>query len=142
MSTKTMTSVTADELISKMTIAAVEVYIIGGEADEGEVGAFKDAIPLIEKAWSLTDGQAAEAIALIEKQHEAVRAADKDSADIESVLDAKLLLDTPSGYEILAVIWGLIETAVRLDQREEREKIADLINYLRDFWDLAEHISF
>jgi hypothetical protein len=138
-----MTSVTADELISKMTIAAVEVYILGGEADDSEVGAFKNAIPLIEKAWELTDRQSDEALALIGKQHEAVQAADKDSErDIESVLDEKLLLDTPSGYEILAVIWGLIETAVRIDQREDREKIAYLINYLRDYWDLAEHIRF
>jgi hypothetical protein len=103
----TAATVTADELIKKMTIAAVEVYILGAEAGEGEVGAFKEAIPLIEQAWELTDGQAAEALALIVKQHEAVQAADQSGEkDLESVLDEKLLLDTPSGNEILAVLWG------------------------------------
>jgi hypothetical protein len=37
---------------------------------------------------------------------------------------------------------GLIETIVRLDRREDREKIAGLISYLKDFWNLAEHIAF
>lgn len=142
MNTMTMTAISADELIKKMTIAAVEVYIIGGEADESEVGAFKEAIPLIEKAWELTDGQADEALALIKKQHEAVENASENSEDMESVLDEKLLLDTPIGGEILAVLWALTETAVRLDRREDREKIAGLISYLKDYWDLAEHISF
>ena len=136
------TIVSADELVKKMTIAAVEVYILGAEAGENEVCVFKNSIPLIKKAWELTDGQAAEALALIEKQYEAVRNADKDGGELESVLDEKLLLDTPSGKEILAVLWALIETAVRLDQREDRQMIADLIGYLKDFWNLEEHIAF
>ena len=140
MNTSATTNVTADELIKKMTIAAVEVYILGAEADESEVGAFKEAIPLIEKAWELKDGQAADALTLIERQHEAVENA--SASDMESVLDEKLLLDTPSGNEIIAVLYALIETTVRLDRREDREKIAGLISYLKDFWDLAEHIAF
>ena len=140
--TTTATTVTADELIHKLTIAAVEIYILGAEAGEGEVCLFKEAIPLIEYAWELSDEQAAEAIELIEKQYEAVRAADQSGADMNSVLDEKFLLDTPCDHEILAVIWGLIETAVRLDRLEDREIIAGLISYLKDFWDFTEHIGF
>lgn len=132
--------VSADELVKKMTIAAVEIYILGAEAGENEVCVFKGSIPLIEKAWELTDGQSAEALALIEKQRAAAENATVDS--MESVLDEKLLLDTPSGKEILAVLWALIETAVRLDKREDRQMIVDLIGYLKDFWNLEEHIAF
>jgi hypothetical protein len=138
--TKTMTTVTPDELIQKLAIAAVEIYILCGESGSDEVEAFKEAIPLIECAWELSDEQAAEAVALIERQFEAVEKAPAD--DMESVFDEKLLLNTTSGGEILAVLWGLIETAIRLERREDREKIVHLIDYLKDFWDLAEHIAF
>ena len=140
--TTTATTITADELIHKLTIAAVEIYILGAEAGEGEVCLFKEAIPLIECAWELSDEQAAEAIALIEKQREAVHAADQSGEDMNSVIDEKLLLDTPCGGEIIAILDALVETIVRIDWRDGRETIARLISYLKDFWDLAEHIAF
>ena len=128
-------SITVDELIKKMTIAAIEVYILGAELDESEVNTFMDAIPLIEKAWELTDNQAGEALILFDILHETVSQA--DASKMESALDEKFLMDTRSGDEMHSVLNALNETAEKLDGVEEREKLATLIRYLKDFWNLA-----
>ena len=132
----------AAELIKKLTIAAVEVYILGGDGEQAdaEAGLFKDSIPLIAQAWGLENGEAGEALAAIERQYEAVRDADPDE-EIETAVDEKLLLKDPDGPEIISLLWALIDTGERLDRRKDREKIVDLTHYMKDFWDLEELIT-
>ena len=116
-------SVTAEELIEKMAVAAVEIDDM--TADSGEVRLFKDAIPLIAEAWGLTEGQAEAAT---------------EAPDCEP--DDKALSGQADANTVMNMLWALTETSVRLERRESREHIAALIGYLMDFWSLEEHLTF
>lgn len=131
----------AAELIERLTIAAVELYSLGCEENGDEVGIFKEAIPLVAKAWELPDECAESALVTIGRQLEAIQNADADGR-FELVMDEDSLLQTLGGAEILEALWALIQTTTRLDEREDREHLTGLIRYLTDFWNLADHISY
>jgi hypothetical protein len=115
--------------------------MLGADEDDSDAGAIKDAILLIEKAWGLTGGQAEHAIALIAGQFKLINQKIKtDETIFKIVLDRKLLINYPSSAETLAVLRTLLETIVRLDLQDDREKIVSLMDFLSGFWNIDERV--
>jgi len=122
-------------LIAKLSIAAVELFSLGAEDDSGEIIIIRDIIPLIAKVWALPDETATKAVAYIEQNLAAGNNTDGGRPKVS------VLLGEHSGDEMVSLIWSLLETLVRVDSLYDRELIAEMITYIKDFWDIEGRIA-
>lgn len=78
---------------------------------------YQNGITLIGKAWALQTEAAAA------REHLRNTAPEEDEADTWSLTEA----------QILGILWGLFETAVQLDDQEDRQGIYELAQEIMDF---------
>ena len=132
---------TPEELLERLLHSAVELYALGAKADSEEPQVFSKSIATIAGAWNLDEELAKQATASIQSQQEIVAKYERGEGEFQLVLDAEKLLCDPSGKEILAMTSVLIQTMVALEQREERQRILELLKLLRIFWGIEDFLD-
>lgn len=93
-------------------------------------------VPLIAKAWNLPQELLLENTDLIQKEKELLA-----SGSSEAALPDDQLLDPYDGKMIVELIWGLFETATRLEDVEDRLTIHQLALMLADMLDFDDWIA-
>ncbi|MDL2274302.1 hypothetical protein LJC34_07175 [Oscillospiraceae bacterium OttesenSCG-928-G22] len=127
------------ELLDWLAVSAVRLYYLGVRGDSDEPEVFIKAMPLIAAVWSLEDGEVEAALDTVARQREAALLSDRDeSAEFVLQVDAEKMEHNPSGKEIISVLLTLTDTMVWLAEQDDRQAIAKLIYYLKDFWAVGE----
>lgn len=127
------------ELLDWLTVSAVRLYYLGVRGDSDEPEVFTKAMPLIAAAWGLEDGEAEAALDTVARQREAALLSDQDdTAEFILHVDAGKMEQNPSTKEIFSVLLTLTDTMVWLPEQDDRQAIAKLIYYLKDFWAIGD----
>ena len=100
---------------------------------------YERAIILTGAAWGLDPKSAAERLELIVRERAVVQNA-TDLEAVQHVLPESSLPINASGMETLDTIWDLFETAVQLDDREQREALFRLASELAETQNLLDWI--
>ena len=104
--------------------------------DLGDGGLHDDAVRLIAKAWGLPATDLETSLAALREERECAAAA----AETEGGEQPDLAFDLPAPHQLIATLWGLFGTAVRLERYEDRVKILDMAIYLMDCLGLDDAI--
>ena len=91
---------------------------------------------LIAKAWGLPQELADNSHTLIDRQKELV-----EKASGEAALPDDQILDTYDGPMIAELVWGLFETAIRLDALQDRAAVHRMALLLAEALDFDEWIE-
>ena len=119
----------AEKLLTQITKEMINALTLGEENESSAL--LESGVGLITKAWMLPQEQADNSLALIQRQRELVK-----QGCSEAVLPDEQLLEPFDGPMIAELVWGLFETAVRLDDAQDRTAIHQIA--IR----LAEALSF
>ena len=123
-----------EKLLLQITTEAVSLLALGGP-DNIRAAAFPEeaGAALIAKAWGLPQEDLEASTVLIQRQKQMTETAS------EAALPEDRLLEPYDGGMAAELVWGLFETAVRLDDAGERKTIhqlallmADVLNF--DKW--------
>ena len=128
----------ARDLQYRITKEALAMLVIHGSA--AETKDYERAIILTGAAWGLDPKSAAERLELIVRERAVVQNA-TDLEAVQHVLPESSLPINASGMETLDTIWDLFETAVQLDDREQREALFRLASELAETQNLLDWIE-
>ena len=123
-----------EKLLLQITTEAVNLLALVGLEKAEDAALPVAAIPLIAKAWNLPRGDLEASMALIQRQKELIGTYDAAMPDDK-------LLEPYDGGMIAELIWGLFETAVRLENAEDRLSIHRLALMLADTLDFDEWLA-
>ena len=127
----------ARDLQYRITKEALAMLVIHGSA--AETDDYERAIILTGAAWGLDPKSAAERLELRVRERAVVQNA-TDLEAVQHVLPESSLPINASGMETLDTIWDLFETAVQLDDREQREALFRLASELAETQNLLDWI--
>ena len=127
----------ARDLQYRIAKEALAMLVIHGSA--AETDDYERAIILTGAAWGLDPKSAAERLELIVRERAVVQNA-TDLEAVQHVLPESSLPINASGMETLDTIWDLFETAVQLDNREQREVLFRLASELAETQNLLDWI--
>ena len=122
-----------EKLLLQVTTEAVNLLALGGPENTKAAELPETGAPLIAKAWGLPQGDLEASMALIQRQKELIGTS-------EAVMPDDKLLEPYDGRMIAELIWGLFETAVRLEEAEDRLAIHRLALMLADMLDFDDWI--
>lgn len=122
-----------DKLLRQITTEAINLLALGGPDNTKAAQLPEAGVGLIAKAWGLPQADLDANIALIQRQKELVSG--------EAALPDDQLLEPYDGGMIAELLWGLFETAVRLEDAGERRTIHSLALFLADALDFDEWIE-
>ncbi len=120
----------AEELVNKLTLETVNIFYLNGNPDDPEVSKLEATIALVAEAWNLPQS-------VIEKSRDTIAAERevtlrlKTGEQVEGVVPKEEILSSDSGNEIMAVLWTLFETAVRLDTQDKRKQTLQSAHFLK-----------
>ena len=133
-------SLEANKLMDKLTLEAVNLFYIGGNPDDPEVRKLEEAIALVAEAWDLPENVIVKSRETIEIEREATRS-EKSGEKTQTAIPQEEILQCNGGDDIMEVLWGLFETAVRLDTREKRDHILQCARFMADYLGLEEWVT-
>lgn len=116
-----------EKLLLQVTTEAVNLLALGTPANPGDASLPEAGIALIAKAWGLPEADLEASLHLIQRQKRLSLAGSREAA-----LPDEQLLEPYDGVMIAGLIWGLFETAVRLDDIDERRTIHRLALQIAD----------
>jgi len=123
--------ISLEEMLDYLTEGAIELYALGFIEDLSQPDVFRNAMQPLAIVWGDEDGLVEKAMATVHEKCIALG----DSGI--SAVDSKVF-----GRErILAIFITLTDTIVWLDSREDRLRIAELIYFLKDFWDIEGSLA-
>ena len=125
-----------EKLLRQITAETINGLGLGGPADHPTITTMETGAGLIAKAWNLPQETLQSSIDLIQRQKQNIR-----SGSGESVLPPDEDLESYDGPMIVELLWGLFETAVRLDDAGERKTIHQLALLMADVLDFDEWIE-
>lgn len=125
-----------EKLLLQMTTEAVNLLALGGPDNTKSAELPEEGVALIAKAWGLPQGDLEASMALIQRQKELLAAGSSEAA-----LPDDKLLEPYDVRMITELIWGLFETAVRLEGAEDRLTIHRLALMLADTLDFDEWLA-
>lgn len=125
-----------EKLLRQVTTEAVNLLALGGPENTKAAELPETSAALIAKAWGLPQELLDSSALLIQRQKELTRM----GADEASMPDDSLL-EPYDGGMIAELLWGLFETAVRLDDAQERATIHQMALMLADMLDFDEWIE-
>jgi len=125
-----------EKLLLQITTEAVNLLALGTPDKPADVSMLETGAALTVKAWGLSQELADSSTALIRHQKELLATASGRAA-----LPDDQLLECYDGPMTAELIWGLFETAVRLDDAQERATIHQLALLLADALDFDEWIE-
>ena len=125
-----------EKLLLQITTEAVNLLALGTPDKPADVSLLETGAALTVKAWGLSQELADSSVALIRHQKELLATASGRAA-----LPDEQLLECYDGPMTAELIWGLFETAVRLDDAQERATIHQLALLLADALDFDEWLE-
>ena len=125
-----------EKLLLQITTEAVNLLALGTPDKPADVSLLETGAALTVKAWELPQELADSSAALIQHQKELLATASGRAA-----LPDDQLLECYDGPMTAELIWGLFETAVRLDDAQERATIHQLALLLADALDFDEWLE-
>ena len=125
-----------EKLLRQVTAETINGLELGGEIDHPSIIKLETAVGLIAKAWNLPQETLQSSIDLIQRQKQNIR-----SGSGESVLPPDEDLESYDGPMIVELLWGLFETAVKLEDAPDRAAIHELAILMADSLSLDEWIE-
>ena len=125
-----------EKLLLQLTTEAVNLLALGTPDKPADVSLLETGAALTVKAWGLSQELADSSAALIRHQKELLATASGRAA-----LPDDQLLECYDGPMTAELIWGLFETAVRLDDAQERASIHRLALLLADILDFDDWLE-
>ena len=125
-----------EKILQQITAEAINGLELGGQVDHPSIKKMETAVGLIAKAWGLPQEIHQASVDLIQKEKELVR-----SGSHEAALPDSELLETYDGPMIVELLWGLFETAVKLEDAQDRAAIHELAIMTADNLSLDEWIE-
>ena len=125
-----------EKLLLQITTEAVNLLALGTQDKPADVSLLETGAALTVKAWGLPQELLESSTALIQHQKELLATASGKAA-----LPDDQLLECYDGPMTAELIWGLFETAVRLDDAQERAAIHQMALLLADALDFDERLD-
>lgn len=125
-----------EKLLLQITTEAVNLLALGTPDKPADVSLLETGAALTVKAWGLSQELADSSVALIRHQKELLATASGGAA-----LPDDQLLECYDGPMTAELIWGLFETAVRLDDAQDRATIHQMALLLADALDFDEWLE-
>ena len=125
-----------EKLLLQITTEAVNLLALGTQDKPADVSLLETGAALTVKAWGLSQELLESSAALIQHQKELLATASGKAA-----LPDDQLLECYDGPMTAELIWGLFETAVRLDDAQERAAIHQMALLLADALDFDEWLD-
>ncbi len=125
-----------EKLLLQITTEAVNLLALGTQDKPADVSLLETGAALTVKAWGLPQELLESSTALIQHQKELLATASGKAA-----LPDDQLLECYDGPMTAELIWGLFETAVRLDDAQERAAIHQMALMLADALDFDEWLD-
>ena len=125
-----------EKILQQITAEAINGLELGGQVDHPSIKKMETAVGLIAKAWGLPQEIHQASVDLIQKEKELVR-----SGSHEAALPDSELLETYDGPMTAELLWGLFETAVKLEDAQDRAAIHELAIMTADNLSLDEWIE-
>ena len=125
-----------EKLLLQITTEAVNLLALGTQDKPADVSLLETGAALTVKAWGLPQELLESSTALILHQKELLATASGKAA-----LPDDQLLECYDGPMTAELIWGLFETAVRLDDAQERAAIHQMALLLADALDFDEWLQ-
>ena len=125
-----------EKLLLQITTEAVNLLALGTPDKPADVSLLETGAALTVKAWGLSQELADSSVALIRHQKELLATASGRAA-----LPDEQLLECYDGPMTAELIWGLFETAVRLDNTQDRAAIHQMALLLADALDFDEWLD-
>ena len=110
-----------EKLLQQITTETINAMELGGADRIGDVAPLETGVDLIAKAWGLPQEIHQASVDLIQKEKELVRSGSREAA-----LPDNELLEPYDGEMIVELLWGLFETAVKLENAQERTEMHNL----------------
>lgn len=111
-------------LMRRIMEQAYDILASETDAPGEETAAYRTAITLIGREWNLA-GEAEEALRIL----------DATTPSSEGSLPGEALTSSDN-VRIQETLWGLFDTAIRLENRGEREQVLQLAVQMMEFYDL------
>ena len=125
-----------EKLLLQITTEAVNLLALGTPDKPADVSLLETGAALTVKAWELPQELADSSAALIQHQKKLLATASGKAA-----LPDDQLLECYDGPMTAELIWGLFETAVRLDDAQDRAAIHQMALLLADALDFDEWLQ-
>lgn len=125
-----------EKLLLKVTTEAVSALALAGEDKGGDAASLEAGVDLIAKAWGLPQEIHQASVDLIQKEKELVRSGSREAA-----LPDNELLEPYDGEMIVELLWGLFETAVKLENAQERTEMHNLAIIMAESLNLDSWIA-
>ena len=125
-----------EKLLLQITTEAVNLLALGTQDKPADVSLLETGAALTVKAWGLPQELLESSTGLIQHQKELLATASGKAA-----LPDDLRLGCHNGPMTDELIWGLFETAVRLDDAQERAAIHQMALLLADALDFDEWLD-
>ena len=125
-----------EKLLLQITTEAVNLLALGTPDKPADVSLLETGAALTVKAWGLSQELADSSTALIQHQKELLATTSGKAA-----LPDDQLLECYDGPMTAELIWGLFETAVRLDDAQDRAAIHQMALLLADALDFDEWLD-
>ena len=125
-----------EKLLLQITTEAVNLLALGTPDRPADISLLETGAALTVKAWGLSQELAVSNAALIRHQKELLATASGRAA-----LPDDQLLECYDGPMTAELIWGLFETAIRLDDTQDRAAIHQMALLLADALDYDEWLE-
>ena len=125
-----------EKLLQQITTETINAMELGGVDRIGDVAPLETGVDLIAKAWGLPQEIHQASVDLIQKEKELVRSGSREAA-----LPDNELLEPYDGEMIVELLWGLFETAVKLENAQERTEMHNLAIIMAESLNLDSWIA-
>ena len=125
-----------EKLLRQVTAETINGLELGGEIDHPSIIKLETAVGLIAKAWKLPQETLQSSLDLIQRQKQNIL-----SGSGEGVLPPDEDLESYDGPMIVELLWGLFETAVKLEDAQDRTVIHETAVLIADSLSLDEWIK-
>ena len=132
-----MTIDTAKELQMNIAKEGLALLVLHPTAD---VQLHRECISHIGTAWDIPFGDTQEVISLLDRELDAIHAAEKNGT-VTHVLPEEELPMNASGLETLDNIWDLFETSLRVDSPYARTRLFEMAKWLEESQNLLDWIE-
>lgn len=133
-----MTQNEIEKLENQIAREAVGLLSMQGELDTSELS--ERAIKLIGQAWNAAPDTTQQNLNLIEREKTIIQSWDTQET-VTHVLPEEQMLHTATGEEIMEMIWGCFETAIHLEQPNDRSTMYSMARYLTECFHMEEQFT-
>ncbi|MBD5152812.1 MAG: hypothetical protein HDT16_10225 [Oscillibacter sp.] len=127
---------TPEELLQRITAETINALALGTADKIGDAAPLEAGVALIAKAWNLPQESLQASADLIQKEKDLVL-----SGSSEAALPDSEMLEPYDGRMIIELLWGLFETAIRLEEAQDRAAIHDLARRMAESLNLDSWIA-